>query len=74
MIDLFCGCHKCSCTCLTVLCAVLCCACCAVLQGEISVLPWTELEGLHRETSLIQVRLTPAHRGGGVTQDVMSIC
>jgi hypothetical protein len=25
-------------------------------QGDISVLPWTELEGLHRETSLIQVR------------------
>lgn len=25
------------------------------VQGEISVLPWTELEGLHRETSLIQV-------------------
>lgn len=31
--------------------------CHAVLcpQGDISVLPWTELEGLHRETSLIQV-------------------
>lgn len=43
--------HKCV---YVVCCAVLCCAA-SMPQGEISVLPWTELEGLHRETSLIQV-------------------
>lgn len=38
--------------------------CRAVPQGDISVLPWTELEGLHRETSLIQVRRDCGHAMG----------
>lgn len=36
-------------------------------KGEISVLPWTELEGLHRETSLIQDKLSSLNAAGYLT-------
>lgn len=44
-------------------------------QGEISVLPWTELEGLHRETSLIQVcHILTLFRLRLQASDILTLC
>jgi methylenetetrahydrofolate reductase (NADPH) len=37
------------------------------LQGEITVLPWAELEGLHSETSLIKEQLLALNAAGYLT-------
>jgi methylenetetrahydrofolate reductase (NADPH) len=43
-------------------------ACCwLLLQGDISLLPWAELEGLHKETSLIKEQLLALNRAGYLT-------
>lgn len=44
--------------------AITCCHV-AVCQGEITVLPWAELEGLHQETSLIKDQLLALNAAGG---------
>lgn len=36
-------------------------------QGDITVLPWAELEGLHSETSLIREQLLALNRAGFLT-------
>lgn len=37
------------------------------VQGDITMLPWAELEGLHRETSVIQEQLVALNAAGYLT-------
>lgn len=48
--------------------------CVAVSQGEITVLPWAELEGLHQETSLIKDRLLALNAAGKQLDHILLFC